>query len=98
MGLLLRCGDASNLGGKVVTYLQEPPTLANQGTVVDSATAPTAKPDLAFSSLFGECLSVEHTQGCQKCDSSRGFGTDTLDGLVGFNTRLAIYPTLAIYY
>ena len=34
----------------------------------DSTTAPTAKPDLGFSSLLGGCQSVEPTQGCQKCD------------------------------
>ena len=38
----------------------------------DSATAPTAKPDLGSSSLLGGCWSVEPTQGCQKCDSSMG--------------------------
>ena len=34
----------------------------------DSVTAPTAKPDLGFSSLLGRCWTVEPTQGCQKCD------------------------------
>ena len=35
----------------------------------DSVTAPKAKPDLGFSSsMLRECWSVEHTQGCQKCD------------------------------
>ena len=60
----------------------------------DLATAPTAKPDPGFSSLLGECWSVEPTQGCQKCD--RGCCTGTLDGLVGSHTRLTIYPTLTI--
>ena len=36
---------------------------------------------------------MEPTQGCQKCDR---VCTGTLDGLVGSNTKLAIYPTLAI--
>ena len=34
----------------------------------DSATAPTAKPDLGFFSLLGGCCSVEPTQGCWKGD------------------------------
>ena len=41
---------------------------------------------------------MEPTQGCQKCDSSSGVGTGTLDGLPGSHTRLAIYPDLAIHY
>ena len=64
----------------------------------DSATVPTAKPDLGSSSLLGGCWSVEPNQGCQKCDSSSGDGTGTLDGLVGSHTRLAVYPALAIHY
>ena len=59
----------------------------------DSVTAPTAKPDPGFFSLLGGCWSVEPTQGCQKCHR---VCTVTLDGLVGSQTRLAIYPTLAI--
>ena len=63
----------------------------------DSDTAPTAKPDLGFSSLLEsarvwnpprDTRNVMGTQGC----------TGTLDGLVGSHTRLAIYPTLAICY
>ena len=41
---------------------------------------------------------MEPTQGHQKCDSSSGVGTGTLDGLVGSHTRLVIYPTHAICY
>ena len=65
-------------GRKVVTYC---------------ATAPTAKPDLGFSSMLGGCCSQEPTQGHQKC--GRGC-TGTLNGLVGSHTRLVIYPSLTI--
>ena len=58
-------------GRKVVTYLQEPPSKLRDSR--DSVAAPTAKPDLGFSSLLGECHSVESTQGCQKCDRSWGW-------------------------
>ena len=40
---------------------------------------------------------MEPTQGHQKCDSLWGC-TGTLDGLIGSQTRLAIYPTLAMRY
>ena len=53
----------------------------------DSATAPTSKPDLGFSSsMLGEYWSVESTQGCQKCDWGC---TGMLDGLVGSHTKLS---------
>ena len=43
-------------------------TLGKLRDSYDSTAAPTAKPDLGFSSLLGECWSVEPTQGCQKCE------------------------------
>ena len=74
-----------------------PPGTTKLGNLRDSgnsATAPTAKPDLGFSSsMLGEYWSVEPTQGCQKCDRCC---TGTLDGLVGSHTRLVIYPALTI--
>ena len=61
----------------------------------DSVTAPTAKPDLGFSSsMLWECWSVGPTQECHKCDR---WCTGTLDELVGSHTKLAIYPALAIH-
>ena len=33
MGFLYKCGDASNQGERVATYLQEPPSFAIQGMV-----------------------------------------------------------------
>ena len=45
-------------GRKVVTYLQEPRKLGNLRDGHDSITAPTAKPDLGFSSMLRECWSV----------------------------------------
>ena len=60
----------------------------------NSVTAPTDKPDLGFSSsMLRESWSVEPTQGHQKCDR---WCTGTLDKLVGYHTKLAIYPTLTI--
>ena len=68
--------------------------LGNLRDSCDSFTAPTAKPDLGFSSsMLRQCRSVESTQGCQKCDR---WCTGMLDKLVGSHTKLAIYPTLTI--
>ena len=75
-----------------------PPGTTKLGNLRDgcySTTAPTAEPDLGFSSRLGGCCSVKPTQGCQKCD--RWGCTGTLDGLVGSHTRLAIYPALTIH-
>ena len=54
MGLPLRCGDASNQ--EKGSHL--PPGTTKLGKLRDSrnsATVPTAKPDLGSSSLLGEC-------------------------------------------
>ena len=70
-----------------------PPETTKLGNLRDShhsTTAPTAKPDLGFSFMLGECLSVEPTQGCQKCDR---WCKGTLDESVGSHTKLVIYPT-----
>ena len=48
-----------------------PPGTTKLGNLRDScnsATAPTAKPDLGFSSMLGGCCSIQPTQGCQECD------------------------------
>ena len=59
----------------------------------DSVTAPTAKPDLGFSSFMLRVLKCRAHPGMLKCDR---WHTGTLDKLVGSHTKLAIYPTLAI--
>ena len=54
----------------------------------DSITAPTDKPDLGFfSSVLGPPVDTRNVTGC----------TGTLDELVGFHTKVAIYPTYAIH-
>ena len=78
-----------------------PPGTTKLGKLRDghnSTAAPTAIPDLGFSSLLGGCWSVEPSQGCQKCDGSMGGGTGTLEELADSHIRLAIYPALAICY
>ena len=53
----------------------------------DSVTAPTAKPDLGFFSVFSPPRDARNVTGC----------TCTLDELVGFHTKVVIYPTYAIH-
>ena len=92
-GLPLRCGMPSTW--EKGSHLPPGTTkLSNLRDSCNSAAAPTAKPDLGFSSfMLRKCWSVEPTQGCQKCDR---WCTGTLDKLVGSHTKLAIYPALAI--
>ena len=59
----------------------------------NSITAPTAKPDLEFSSSM---LRADVLSSPRYARNVTGGCTGTLDELVGCHTKLAIYSTLAI--